>query len=270
MALWTPRQSSLVNLPEVSQTQTGERASLSSIALPNRARGMAFGMTGSGKSVLTQHLMEDWRRRYPATARILIVDSKPNYRAMWRLNGTNARGEYKRMEKEEPVPDSVLLPLQRHGELKQVWEQGHHVAIAQIPNLSYIGSLEAIMSEFYAKGDAKYHQLVLVDEGADFFSSSGAFARANSLLQIVRSGRKRGVSLLFCSQAPRNLPTSILSERTSLYVFKLALEADKKRLEDASLPPGFAIPNRKHDFYYHSHDDDRAGIYRLALEGQAA
>lgn len=270
MALWTRKTNNLVNLPQVTSQQGQAPMSLSQIALPNRARGMAFGMTGSGKSVLTQHLMEDWRRRYPATARILIVDSKPNYRALWRLNGTSAKGEYKRMEKEPPVPDSVLLPLQRHGELAQVWKADHHVAIAQIPNLGYIGALEAIMSEFYAKGDAKYHQLVLVDEGADFFASSGAFSRGNALLQIVRSGRKRGVSLLFCSQAPRNLPTSILSERTSLYVFKLALDADKKRLEDASLPPNFAIPNRKHDFYYHSHDDDRAGIYRLALEGQAA
>jgi len=265
MALWNRRQSSLVNLPQVEDSQTRQRADLTSIALPNRARGMAFGMTGSGKSVLTQHLMEDWRRRYPATARILIVDSKPNYRALWRLNGTNARGEYKRMEKEPPVADSVLLPLARHGELRQVWEQGHHVAIAQIPNLGYIGALEAIMSEFYAKGDAKYHQLVLVDEGADFFASNGAFSRSHSLMQIVRSGRKRGVSLLFCSQAPRNLPSSILSERTNLYVFKLALDADRKRLEDASLPPSFSIPTHKYDFYYHGHDDDRAGIYRLAL-----
>ena len=174
------------------------------------------------------------------------------------------------MEKEPPVPDSVLLPLQRHGELAQVWRTGHRVAIAQIPNLGYIGALEAIMSEFYAKSDAKYHQLVLVDEGADFFSSSGAFSRSNSLLQIVRSGRKRGVSLLFASQAPRHLPSSVLSERTNMYVFKLALDADRKRLEDASMPAGFAVPSRKYDFFYHSHDDDHAGVYRLALEGQAA
>jgi hypothetical protein len=269
VALWSKQsnsQNSLVNLPDLTRQETQEAMKFSQIVLPNRARGLAFGMTDSGKSVLTYHLMQDWLRRYPATARVLIVDSKPNYIAQWKLNGTSAKSLYKRQEKDNPVPDSVVLPLQRHGELAQVWRQGHQIAIAQIPSLQYIGSLEAIMDEFYNKADAKYHQLALVDEGADFFSSSGAYRRAHSLMQIVRSGRKRGVSLLFCSQEPRHLPSGIISQRTNAYVFMQGHEADRKRLEEGGMPIGFPIPTRQHEFYYHSRNQpELVGTYKLKL-----
>ena len=251
-------------------SQSSQPLTMKTIALPEKARGIAFGMTGSGKSVLTQHLMYDWMRRYPSTGRVLILDSKPNYRAQWRLNGTSARGEYKRMEPEPAVPDSVLLRLQSHGELKQVWRQNHHVAIAQIWDIGDIGALRAIMKEFYTTSDAKYHQLALIDETADFYSSSAAYSAGDPILQVIRSGRKRHVACLACSQRPASLPGSLLSEATNVYVFDLPKKADRQKLEEANLPADMALPSNEFEFYYYSRQGRTSGTYKLNLgEAQA-
>jgi hypothetical protein len=268
--LQLPMSSLSQSSPQPNSPASSQPLTMKTIALPEKARGIAFGMTGSGKSVLTQHLMYDWMRRYPATGRVLILDSKPNYRAMWRLNGTSARGEYKRMEKEPAVPDSVLLRLQRHGELRQVWAQGHHVAIAQIWDIGDIGALRAVMKDFYTTSDAKYHQLALIDETADFYSSSAAYSAGDPILQVIRSGRKRHVACLACSQRPASLPGSLLSEATNVYVFDLPKKADRQKLEEANLPADMSLPTNEHEFYYYSRQGRASGTYKLNIEGAAA
>jgi hypothetical protein len=169
------------------------------------------------------------------------------------------------MEKEDPVPDSVLLPLQSHGELKRTWQQGHHIAIAQIWDIRDIGALRAVMREFYSTADAKYHQLLVVDEAADFYSSSGAYAAGDPMLQVIRSGRKRHVACLTCSQRPASLPGSLLSEATNAYIFDLPKKADRDKLVEANLPADMQIPTDEHTFYYYSRKGRTSGAYRLKL-----
>src|SRR6185312_1923879 len=107
--------------PEQSQPQQ-MRAGYERIALPTGARGVLVGKTGSGKSVLAARLIQHWRETQ-SNPRVLVIDSKPRFRATHELNGLTAHRRYKKWQRGEQLPDSIVLPSNVHvrGALRQTW-----------------------------------------------------------------------------------------------------------------------------------------------------
>jgi energy-coupling factor transporter ATP-binding protein EcfA2 len=251
-----------------NQPTTEPRQNLGPIALPKKARGMLFGTTGSGKSTLAEALMRQWLASQKAP-RVLILDSKPRFRAQWELTGVSTRASrrYKKWEHGSPVPNSYVLPLHDPAsELKQVWRLGGTVAIAQVESLRLLPALQVALATFYRQSNAKYSQLVMVDEMADFFGSSATFGRGDAILQVARSGRERGIAMLGCSQRPRHIPTAVLTEASQVYIFELAYDKDLDHLKEMGLPRDVRLPTGDHQFLFYSRQTKQGGYYKLATK----
>lgn len=233
---------------------------------------MHFGASGSGKSTLKEAEVRDWIHRYPQP-RVLIVDSKPRFKAQWELNGTRATRRYKKWTRGAALPDSVLLPLDNpRAELRQAWRLGFPIVVAQADHrsLSSLGSVElgklyTTIGAFYSDADDRYSQLLDVDELSDFYSSSGYAARGDHILRVMRSGRELNMSFTAAAQRPRGLPYSFVTELSHLIVFRLQYAKDNKHLAEMGYPEAVTIPTRNHEFVRVDLLHGAAGRYQLAF-----
>lgn len=239
------------------------------IQLMPRGRHLLLGTTGSGKSTVLDQLIGDWTRQQPQP-RVLILDSKPRFRAEWELNGLSARHRYKRWRRGPVVPESAALDLSgRSGsiraQLKQAWALGHHVVIAQTGEQAESVYLRAAAHWFYADARDSYSQLLAVDELADFFGTSGSAGRGDALLKVVRSGREMNVAFAGAAQRPKGLPHSFMTEVSALYLFSLASEKDMSHLDDLGLPGDATPPRNDHVFLYHNKYTRKHGYAKLRI-----
>jgi hypothetical protein len=240
-------------------------ASLDRIAISPRGRAMWFGMTGTGKSTVKERLTEHWRLTQPLP-RVLMLDSKPRFRAEWELNGTKAFKRYKKWQRGTAIPGSVRLPfIDPKSDLEQVWRLGFSCAIAQTSEQYMLPWLRAYAHEFYGNAEDKYSQLLDVDEVADFFSTTGMARQGDSLLKIVRSGREMNVAFTGAAQRPKGLPHSFLTELSEVGLFALASVKDLEHLSDMGLPGDIDIPTEDHVFYHFRRRGRVGGMYRLDL-----
>lgn len=239
------------------------------IDLMPRGRHLFLGTTGSGKSTVLEQLAGRWNEQQPQP-RTLILDSKPRFRAEWELNGVSAARRYKRWRRGPVIPNSVALDFSgRSGsiraQLKQAWGLHYHTVIAQTGEQSQLDYLRASAHWFYADASDSKSQLLIVDELADFFGTSGAASRGDALLKTVRSGREMNVAFAGAAQRPKGLPHSFMTEVSALYLFSLASEKDMAHLDDLGLPGNATPPRDNHVFYYHNRLANRAGYARLVL-----
>src|SRR5512146_3062135 len=248
--------------PEIqpaTQSQPASRtAGYERIAIPTAGRAVLVGKTGSGKSVLAARLIAHWRESQP----------KPRFRASHELTGLPATRRYKKWQRGELVPGSIVLPSGVHvrDAMKQTWNLKYDTAVAQIPNLAYIDWLQAAIGWFYEDSDDKHQQLLYIDELADHFSSSGAYGRGNVIVQAIRSGRERNVAVMAATQRPTGVPQSFFSEASRVYLFKLRKAADLKHLHESILPETVTPSSETHAFALYDDDSESLGVYRLRLE----
>ncbi len=250
--------------PLVELTPT---AGYSRIAIPTDGRAVLVGKTGSGKSVLASRLIAHWRATQPHP-RVLVIDSKPRFRASHELNGLPATRRYKKWQRGELLANSIVLPSGVHVRhaMRQAWNLKYDTVLAQIPNLAYVDWLQAAIGWFYEDADDHHQQLIYIDELADHFSSSGAYGRGNVIVQAIRSGRERSVAVMAATQRPTGVPQSFFSEASRVYLFKLRKEADLKHLHESILPEDIAVPRCKHAFKLYDDDEETLGVYRLRLD----
>src|SRR5215467_10056494 len=69
-------------------------------------RGVCIGQTGCGKSTLSTELVRRFLRDYPKS-RVLIIDSKPRYRATHRVNGWSLH--YPKWAKGDTIQGSIAV-----------------------------------------------------------------------------------------------------------------------------------------------------------------
>ena len=234
-----------------------------------RERHLFLGKTRSGKSTVMDQLGQHWTHTQP-NPRTLILDSKPRFRAEWELNGLSASRRYRNWQRGPTVPDSVALDFSgRSGsiraQLKQAWGLGHHVVIAQTPEQSELGYLRAAAHWFYADARDTYSQLLIVDELADFFGTTGAASRGDALLKAVRSGGEMNIAFAGGAQRPKGLPQSFMTEVSAVYLFKLQSYKDMAHLESLGLPGDAAPPRQKYVFFYHNLLEEHGGYAKLVL-----
>lgn len=217
------------------------------LKLQRSSRAFTVGTTGTGKSTLMEVLMSEYIRAYSTTknlVRVLIIDTKPRWRAEREVNGlsTELSGRYSKWEYGSGViPNSYTLhqraPIKQ--QLDQIWSYKSSIAIAQTEEEEEWEWASKVATHFYEKYGAGVPRLLVVDELADFFKRpklSDIFQR------VARNGRERGVALISGSQRPRKIPVEILTEMTRLYMFELDNKDDKDRVKEMGVPELTYVP----------------------------
>lgn len=249
--------------------QTREQAlTFDQLSMRERERALLLGGTGSGKTTLLQLLLSDFYARYP-TSRIMILDSKPRFRAEFLPTGISARRRYRHWGPGEAIPSSIVVGSP--DELGNAWTQTR-IVIAQCERQVDRWQLVACAERFFNDARHSRPQLLCVDETADFFHSNGApiSGSSDALIRVARAGRERGTAALYCSQRARSLPSSIIEEMSQLYLFVLDGESDLKRCIEMGAPRWIEPPARDHEFKVWAKRDRRHvyGPYQLDLEGR--
>lgn len=225
-------------------------ATLSQISIKKGERAVCLGASGTGKSTLEEYLILQFHREF-RNSRILIVDTKPRFRAEWLPNGLPAARLYKRWDHGAAIPGSILIQrgANPRDALNAAWRHGR-IAIAQIDSRSDIGWVVDVISAFLKDARASRPQLVCIDEGLDFFhTNSVARGGDDAILRIARAGRERSCSLLLCSQRSKGIPAQTVSEVNKAYIFRLDYKDDMTRLIEMSYP-GKEYPSPEDDWLF--------------------
>jgi hypothetical protein len=235
------------------------------ISLRERERAFLLGGTGSGKTTMEEMLVADFYNRYPSS-RILILDSKPRFRAEWFVNGLSAKRVFRHWKPGSTIPDSVLV--REASQLEDAWRLGARIVVAQCERQSERYRLVEAAEHFYNKARHTRPQLLCVDETADFFHLNGSpIGGSDALVRIARSGRERGTAALYCSQRAKSIPSSIIEELTQLYLFVLDGRADLKRCVEMGAPEWIEPPERDYEFKLWTKRDRKHvyGPFQVAL-----
>lgn len=233
--------------------------SFDEISLHERERGFLLGGTGSGKTTLEEMLIASFFNKYK-TSRILVLDSKPRFRAEFFTNGMSAKKVFKHWKPSETIPGSVLI--RTADQLDDAWRLGARIVIAQCETQVERVRLVQCAEKFFNEARHTRPQLLCVDETADFFHMNGApiAGSSDALVRVARSGRERGTAALYCTQRSRSIPSSIIEELTQLYLFVLDGKSDLKRCVEMGAPEWIEPPEEKYEFVLWS-KRDRKNVY---------
>ena len=251
-------------MPVASGTLSAEQL-WSRLSLRRNDRALLIGGTRSGKSTLGDYLGASFTTQYRSSgARRMILDTKPRFKAQWRMSGRTATKVYKNWGHGAYVPDSILID--DPADLRAAWATGHRTVIVQAPYGGAISLQCACLQAFL--NDSRYTrpQLVHVDEALDFFHGNG-MAKNDVIVKLPRAGAERGTGSLFCSQRTKGFSPALLELINILYAFRLDFESDAKRFQEFGCPP-FMLPTEDQEFMYWSKAQDRKhvyGPYRLTI-----
>jgi len=239
-------------------------------------RAALVGATGTGKSTFAEWWLSSFRGEYPKS-RILVIDTKPRWRAEYLSDGTRAKRRYKRMAKGDTIPGSMAL--ERPQDWALVWSPdvnpsqtviSQNLKLTKLQNVRY----QAWIAErFFRTQDARRPSLIYFDEGMDFFSTSGTTAAGSDIVErCYRAGREMNLVTVFGSQRPISIPKLVMSECSHLACFALDNRADVKRLWDYGWPRT-TMPPTRHDPNVCTEDcvqHDPDGTFRLWRKGFSA
>ncbi len=236
-------------------------------------RGILCGGTRAGKSALASGsndipfestLLGDFHRRYPS-GRILIADTKPRFRAQWTSDGLSAARVYKKWRYGAAIPGSILVEPGDAVGLERAWRRGR-IAIVQ-GTAEMAAPIAWTMRDFTDSGDGKRPLLLYADEAMDFYGPTGLPkpGTGNPILQGMRAGGERAVSVLIATQRAKFISGQLWELLERLFLFRLELPGDMKRIAEMGVPPGLTAPLENHVFkFWTKLDRDRIwGPYRL-------
>ena len=216
-------------------------------------RAALIGASRSGKSTLGTFLVEDFRSSNKKPM-ILIVDTKPRFKAEWLVTGVSAKRHYKDQFYGEYIPGSVVVS--NAAELKLAWERGYEVAIIQLhkrnkETLTYVYDVIQWVFHF---SNGKRNILVFVDELMDLFHKNAtpiasASDGEDSLVECVRLGGERNLAVLIGAQRPKLFTIQMITELTKCYLFRINFQTDLDRLREMSMEV-YQSPDKDHIFIY--------------------
>lgn len=258
-------------MAETQQATPAGTISFDQISLRERERAFLLGGTGAGKTTLEELLIADFYTRYP-TSRILILDSKPRFRAEYLPNGLSAKRHFRRWKPGPAIPGSVLV---RDGEeMEAAWQLGARIVVCQCSTMAERPLLVGAADRFYNDSSYKTPQLLCVDETCDFFQVNGSpiAGSSDSLIRVARAGRELGTAGLYCTQRARSIPSSIIEELSQLYLFYLDGDNDLKRCVEMGAPKWIQPPTEPYEFMFWTKRDRQRvyGPFSVALDENAA
>jgi energy-coupling factor transporter ATP-binding protein EcfA2 len=193
-----------------------------SFALEPGQRGVCIGQTGCGKSTLSTELVRRYLAEYPLS-RVLIVDSKPRYRATHKMNGWSQH--YPRWAKGDTIYGSIAV--HKADSVMSAFRFSRCVILQSLyPNAREVSEFEEEAFEASRKLFRSSHEssptLLYVDEYYDLITGGGLSGHTDRrVLQVIRAGRERYMSALISTQRPRSIPLPTLTEATKYYIFTL-------------------------------------------------
>lgn len=245
-----------------TKVQTHMRpASMDDITLEIGERGIILGMTRVGKSTLAEVIIDNWQTKYKK-ARIVVLDSKPRFKAQWQLNGLPAAPLYRNWDWGYTIPNSVVIPMRDpKAELSLAWSLGYHVVIAQIHQRSDIKKLDDVLQAAYETRKKNYPLFFYVDELNNFFRSGQA--AGNGIVMAITSGGERSTAFLGAAQRPRWISVEAIESMTKLYWFYTPYGDDVKHLKSMGVPPSAAPPSQYYVFYFFDRLSMKQGMCRV-------
>lgn len=236
-----------------------------SIDLHSGQRGVLIGAAGTGKSTLGTELCRRFLKRYPRGL-VVVIDTKPRYRADWLPNGLKAR--YHHWVKGDTIAGSVAIHSAKELNDRRLVKSRCVIFQSMRPNGEPVENYEdqaaALAESVFRQSHPGQPTLLYVDETYDLaHGSSGIVDRR--ILRTVRAGRERNMGVLMGAQRPRSIPLPILTEANRVYVFELEFEDDQKYLrkhgaELRTVPNGHAFVMAER-----GRSGRREGLYELAL-----
>jgi len=167
---------------------------LEELYIPATGRGVLVGMTGSGKTTLARLLLEPYRF-------VAVIDPKGLLDWSGYERTTTLKQTLKsKAEKIIYAPEAI-----------------------ELRNLEYIDA-------FFAWVYHRRNTFLYVDE---VYAVSYRNEIPPHYHSILTRGRERGNGLLSATQRPMLIPTVIMSEAENWYIFRLNMEGDRKKIEQA-------------------------------------
>lgn len=221
---------------------------------PFADRASLIGANGTGKSTLANFLIHHFRNDYGEKhrPRILVLDTKPRWRAQYLADGTNAKRRYKKMTEGDIIPGSMAL--ERLSDWDLVWDTDvnpSQIVIVQRIDGTQAGNVvfSTIASEkFFKSQDARRPALIYFDEGMDFFHASASARGGTDIIQrCYRAGREKRLATMLGAQRPVGINLQILTEMSYCALFRINFQKDVRRLYEmgwpiGTMPPGYNDP----------------------------
>lgn len=198
-----------------------------SFALEPGQRGVCIGQTGCGKSTLSTELVRRYLKENP-TGRVLIIDSKPRYRATHKRNGLHLF--YPKWAKGDTIQGSVAV--HNADSVMPAFRFTRCVVLQSLqPNAREVDDFEeeafSATRKLFRSSHESSPTLLYVDEYYDLITGGGTSGHTDRrILQVIRAGRERYMSALISTQRPRSIPLPTLTEATKYYIFTLEYEDD--------------------------------------------
>lgn len=237
--------------------------------LEKAQRACLIGKTRTGKSTLGTELVRRFINEYP-NARILIIDSKPRYRAQYDLAGEPMRysnwvaGD--KLEQSVGIFDMVnlksLFVLYPICIFHSMTNRGERVPAYEV-------KVSLLADQLFRLSGPKMPTLIYIDEFYDITHGNSVIVD-KEILKTIRAGGEKNMAVLAGAQRPRSIPIPILSESDKYYIFKLKKGEDKKYLRDYGV-----LLNRQaigHNFVYYDDSGEEVieKMMRLTLAKGAA
>jgi hypothetical protein len=249
------------------------------LALVTGDRAAAAGGTQSGKSTLCagspeypfrQTLCGEWVATYcnpKDKGKLLIVDSKPRFRAAYRPDGLSDSRRYKDWGYGPAIPNSTRVDP---GDIQGLYRAMNlsDIIIVQTDSIDRDAPLVMRTVEAFRRTAGKKHKrLVYFDELMDFYSQSGMPLRGcgNVALRCARAGAERDLTTLYAFQRAKGIPPQLWELLNKLYLFRMDLETDMTRIREAGVPREMVPPEEDHIFLFWTKKERRRvfGPYSL-------
>lgn len=234
-------------------------------------RSLLVGKTRFGKSTLALVSLNELLDSYP-NMELLVVDTKPHFKASHQLNGLRADILYRNWTKGDYFPNSLLLPAgDKSTHLDYAFDIAHTISgkqrgaaiILQTDKKLDYFQIGKRIEEQYRRSNKKRKVYIYIDESYSLLKFNRTVAEQVTL--CVTAGGERGVGVMLSSQRPRWIPVDALSECTKFYVFRLDNLQDRKNVKDNGLPPGFRFPRKRFVFKFYDTLTDEQRLMRLNL-----
>jgi hypothetical protein len=161
-------------------------------------------------------------------SRVLIIDSKPRYRATHKLSGWSLH--YPRWARGDTIGGSIAV--HSADDVMGAYRFTRCVILQSLrPNAHEVEDFDEEAFESARKLFRSSYEdsptLLYIDEYYDLITGGGTSGHTDRrILQTIRAGRERFNSALISTQRPRSIPLPTLTEANKYYIFNLEYEDD--------------------------------------------